>query len=247
MSSGRRSGVRAVSAIAATGAAVGGLVAHFSGCGVLTGRGPGAPSGLVTAPPATQPVHAPAGIPPSGDDGNYFLPFAEGTTYWVGQGNFGVIGLGSHSGQYAIDFIMPEGTRILAARGGRVVGVREDCPNVSCPFSPDTCCGNYVKIAHADGTLGAYWHLPENGSCVRVGDEVARGDVIAVSGNTGISLTPHLHFAVYASKGQVGTGRLGPSDDGSNEVVFVEIAGDGVPQFMTGYTSANGVNRDWCR
>jgi len=217
------------------------LGARVSGCSVPV---PGGSEGGAGSP--NPPVIA-TGQPPRPDDGNYMLPWQNGSSYWVAQGAFGIAGLGSHEGQYAIDFVMTEGTRILAARAGRVLAVRESCPNVNCPFQPETCCGNYIKIAHADGSIAAYWHLPENGSCVQEGDEVQRGDVIGVSGNTGMSLSPHLHFSVFAPKGQRGTGRFGESRDGSMEVQFIEVPGDGVPDLFAGYESANQAVRDWCR
>jgi len=190
-----------------------------------------------------------SGNPPAGSalpEEVYLLPFAPGAGYLVGQGAFGVAGVGSHANQYAIDFVLPMRTPVLAARTGKVVGMRQSCPDVSCPFTPDTCCGNYVRIQHADGSIAAYWHLPQNGACVKVGDAVERGDIIAVSGNTGISLAPHLHFAVSAPKGQTGTGRFGPSADGTMEVPFADVAGDGVPTFLNTYGSQNAVLTDHC-
>ena len=53
----------------------------------------------------------------------YYLPFAAGTRVWVGQGYNGVL---SHSGDYAVDFLVPEGTLLAAARGGTIVDLKED-------------------------------------------------------------------------------------------------------------------------
>lgn len=202
-----------------------------------------------TPPTTTQPIDpgSPFGLPdPRIDEAVYFLPFAADTTYAVAQGAFGVAGLGSHANQYAIDFMLPFRTPIVAARAGKVTATRQTCPDINCPFTPDTCCGNYVRIEHADGSVASYWHLPENGACVKVGDVVERGDIIAVSGNTGISLAPHLHFEVRAPKGQTGTGRFGPSKDNSMEVPFADVPGDGVPVILGGYTSQNAVATDRC-
>jgi murein DD-endopeptidase MepM/ murein hydrolase activator NlpD len=204
----------------------------------------------MTTPPA--PASAGLAAPPApsasaaSNDTVYYLPFDAGAAYLVGQGNFGVVGLGSHGNEYAIDFVMPEGTPVLAARGGIVISMREDCPNVNCPFNPESCCGNYMKIRHSDRTVAAYWHLPQGGACVNVGDVVSRGDVIAVSGNTGVSMMPHLHFAVFARSGRTGTGSHGPSQDRSMQVRFQELGGDGVPMFLGTYTSQNLRGADNC-
>jgi matrix metalloproteinase-14 (membrane-inserted) len=56
--------------------------------------------------------------------------------------------------------------------------------------------GNYVVIDHGDGTYATYWHLSRHGVKVKLGDKVARGDWIAISGSTGNSSTPHFHFDV---------------------------------------------------
>jgi len=202
-----------------------------------------------TPPATTQPTDPGSGqgLPdPRVDEAVYFLPFAANTTYAVAQGAFGIAGQGSHAGQYAIDFMLPDRTPIAAARAGKVVGVRQSCPNVNCPFTPEACCGNYVRIEHADGTVASYWHLPQDGACVKIGDVVERGDLIGLSGNTGISLAPHLHFSVRAPRGQPGAGRFGTSTDGSMEVPFADVPGDGVPVLFGGYTSGNAVTTDRC-
>jgi len=61
-------------------------------------------------------------------------------------------------------------------------------------------CGrhaNYIVILHDDGTTGEYYHLSRDGALVTAGDRVEAGDRIGLSGNTGHTTMPHLHFAVY--------------------------------------------------
>jgi murein DD-endopeptidase MepM/ murein hydrolase activator NlpD len=125
----------------------------------------------------------------------YALPFASGEAYPVSQGFHGAY---SHTGgdAFAIDFKMDEGTHVHAARGGLVVGSRDDSSvgGANKKFEWDA---NYVLIKHDDGTFGHYVHLQKGGNRVKVGDVVNAGDWIGRSGNTGHTTGPHLHFAVF--------------------------------------------------
>ena len=53
-----------------------------------------------------------------------------------------------------------------------------------------------VYVQHADDTVARYIHLTNNGALVAVGDAVAQGQVIGLSGDTGNSTDPHLHLDV---------------------------------------------------
>ncbi len=164
---------------------------------------------------------------------DYYLPYRADTAHWMIQGNFGPFG---H--EYELDFEMPEGTEIVAARAGVVSNLMESCPNCSCWFVEDcACCGlaNFVVIDHGDGTYAVYAHLQLDGVLVDLGEPVERGQPIALSGNTGNSTFPHLHFAVAGPGG----GRLGPSPEGTMEISFVDVCGDGVPLAPTLYFSRN--------
>jgi murein DD-endopeptidase MepM/ murein hydrolase activator NlpD len=126
----------------------------------------------------------------------YELPY-RGSTHRLIQGYRGRFSHEQGSpNEYALDWSMPEGTAIRAARGGTVVGVRQD--GTTGGASRDFLnCANYVIIRHADNTYGEYLHLQPNGAQVKLGDQVETGQVIARSGNTGFSSGPHLHFAVF--------------------------------------------------
>jgi hypothetical protein len=128
----------------------------------------------------------------------YQLPYTPGSKFKVTQGYNGKF---SHKGsnRYAIDWQMPEGTEVRAARGGVVVRVKDDSNQggPSLKFDP---LNNYVLIRHDDGTLGHYCHLKKGGTKVHVGQTVTTGQVIALSGNTGFSSGPHLHFCVFRAK-----------------------------------------------
>ncbi len=125
----------------------------------------------------------------------YRLPYASGKQYPVLQGFDSRF---SHKGRerYAIDFNMPVGTPVHAARAG-VVAAIEQSHNRGCWESGCGQYANYVVIVHVDGTTGEYYHLQQNGVVVSEGEQVSRGQLIAHSGNTGHTTMPHLHFAVY--------------------------------------------------
>lgn len=96
---------------------------------------------------------------------------------------------GGHNG---IDFAAKVGTPILAAAAGTVLGTGDT--DVACG---GVSYGKWVLIKHANGLTTLYAHL----SVIQAsaGQMVAAGDKIGLSGNTGYSTGPHLHFTVYAS------------------------------------------------
>jgi murein DD-endopeptidase MepM/ murein hydrolase activator NlpD len=149
------------------------------------------------------------------DETRYRLPFQKGETYRVSQG-YG--GRWSHRGQdeYAVDFATPEGTTVCAAREGIVVDLRESSKTGG-PDKKYRDEDNYVSIAHADGTIGEYHHLQYEGVLVEIGDRVAAGQAIALSGDTGYSTHPHLHFGVYSA--------VDGSHRQSHRVTFVTLQG----------------------
>ena len=124
----------------------------------------------------------------------YRLPFSTGSHAKVSQGFNGGV---THKGltRYAVDFDCPVGTKIYAARGGKVVAA-ESSHNKGGFEKRFGSEANYIIIEHDDHTFGKYYHLKQHGVMVRVGSSVRRGDFIGYSGNTGYSSGPHLHFSV---------------------------------------------------
>lgn len=134
----------------------------------------------------------------------YNLPFGKGKAFWIHQGYNGTF---SHQNENSLDFIMPEGTEVLASREGLVIDILQN-NNKSCPTRSCAPFGNYISILHSDGTIAQYYHLRQNGAQVKIGDEVTKGQFIAYSGNTGWSSGPHLHFNVYISSATADKNRI---------------------------------------
>jgi len=124
----------------------------------------------------------------------YDLPYASGTAHTVSQGYDGEY---SHKGRnlFAIDFLMPEGAAVCAARPGLVMEIREDS-NEGGSSDAYSDKANYVRMLQEDGTIADYWHIRRIGALVDIGQTVERGPTITLSGDTGRSLGPHLHFRV---------------------------------------------------
>ena len=133
------------------------------------------------------------------DDYAYRLPYRKGKTFAVLQGPHGAF---SHRGsnEYAVDFDCPVATHVLAARDGIVVATNASATgHGTSPGYLELSRVNFVYVLHDDGTLGEYMHLAPSGVEVQPGTRVKRGDEIALSGNTGFSSTPHLHFQVMTA------------------------------------------------
>lgn len=129
---------------------------------------------------------------PSLEAAEYVLPYPVGRSYVCSQGFAGTI---SHYGvfQFAVDFNMPIGTVVTAARAGQVEFVEEGYTDDSRDINET----NLVVVQHSDGTYARYCHLTKNGSLVERGQTVSMGDRIGLSGMSGSGIPlPHLHFDV---------------------------------------------------
>lgn len=123
----------------------------------------------------------------------YYLPFQKGAEYWLSQGYNGSI---SHQNENALDFKMPIGTKIYAARGGVVVDVEESFSK-SCTTGDCAKYNNFILVYHTDGTFAEYTHIKKNGAEIKIGDKVKIGQFIGYSGDVGWATGPHLHFIVF--------------------------------------------------
>ncbi len=130
----------------------------------------------------------------------YQVPFRSSKSYYIGQGFGGEATHQDRQSYYAIDISMPEGTPVMAARDGVVMHVEKDF-HAGGTRDPELASrANTVRIVHDDGSMTIYAHLQLESAMVKPGRTVLAGEVIALSGNTGFSTGPHLHFAVQINR-----------------------------------------------
>jgi murein DD-endopeptidase MepM/ murein hydrolase activator NlpD len=99
---------------------------------------------------------------------------------------------GNHPG---MDIAVASGSQILASGGGTVAEVGED-----------SVYGRFVRIAHPGGYESLYAHA--SSLLVNARDRVPQGRVIALTGSTGVSTAPHLHFEIRKDGRPVDPGAL---------------------------------------
>ena len=98
---------------------------------------------------------------------------------------------GATSWHKGIDIPVPTGTPIYVTANGTIEYISDQ---------GNTGGGKYVVVKHGNtGFRSAYFHLSNN-RVLKVGDRVRAGDKVGISGNTGSSTGPHLHYAVYYTK-----------------------------------------------
>jgi len=130
-------------------------------------------------------------------------PFLDFKPMRISQGFKGRFSHHSQPSLYAVDIGMPVSTKIVAVKKGVVISTKDDyaVAGVSSPFFFDKA--NYIDIMHDDGTYAIYAHLLLGSVKVTKGQLVEAGQVIGLSGNTGYSTGPHLHFAIkHNAKGR---------------------------------------------
>ena len=157
----------------------------------------------------------------------YYLPYESGKSFYVVRTDHSSTGTG-----YAIDFGMPVGTPVLAARSGYIKKIVETQTNSGCV---STYVNNMVVIEdRTTGELSYYLHLSTNSvpDNLAEGSYVARGTLIGKSGKIGFVCPlnggdgAHLHFHVTNKSGT----RIVP--------FFADVSGGTVVAYKT-YTSGN--------
>ncbi|MTI23274.1 M23 family metallopeptidase [Fulvivirga sp. RKSG066] len=124
----------------------------------------------------------------------YRFPFKKGKKYEVSQSFNGKASHRSIRSKYAIDFQLNVGEPVYAAREGIVVKVIDWFTKQG--GKELVKAANRIIILHSDGTMANYAHLQYQGSLVKEGQQVERGQKIGFAGVTGYSRGPHLHFVV---------------------------------------------------
>ena len=122
----------------------------------------------------------------------------------------------SRPGHNGVDIAVGKGTQIHAAAGGIVIVATCNARVGSVPYSCDqdgglfvTGCGWYVDILHAGQVITRYCHQMVR-PFVRPGESVTAGQVIGLSGSSGNSSGPHVHFEVHLNADQSGLGAVDP-------------------------------------
>jgi len=91
-----------------------------------------------------------------------------------------------------VDFAVPVGTPVMAAGSGTVI------------FEARASgYGNFLRINHGNGYWTGYGHLSRFAAGLHMGSHVRQGQIVAYSGNTGITTGPHLHYEIYRDGTQV--------------------------------------------
>lgn len=138
--------------------------------------------------------------PAYASDYAYQVPLASDEPIRIAQGFNGRFSHQAPHSRFSIDFALPIGTAIHAARAGTVMDLaryfHQSGENLE-RYGPRA---NFIRILHDDGSMAVYAHLDYNGILVREGQHIERGQKIGLSGNTGYSTGPHLHFSVQINQ-----------------------------------------------
>jgi len=123
----------------------------------------------------------------SADANGYRIPFASDVQTLICQY--------PHGNDPAIDFCVPKGTNVLAAKAGTVIWTVDEHGDGG-PDSKFYGKANLVEVVHEDGSKALYTHLQKDSIKVKAGDVVFAGDIIGKVGLSGQTSGPHLHFHV---------------------------------------------------
>lgn len=115
-------------------------------------------------------------------------------TQFFGYTSFAAAGGYNGNGHNGVDFRADIGTPIFAADGGTIEATGDT--DIGCRGAS---YGKWILIRHNNNLSTIYAHLSQIN--VSSGEQVSRGQRIALSGKTGYATGPHLHFGLYATAG----------------------------------------------
>lgn len=110
-----------------------------------------------------------------------------------------------HDDRFSLDFVLPLGTEVVAAKAGKVYRVADFFETQYTGLDLEEgmqTFANFIYLLHKDGSLTLYSHLANKSVKVEKGQEVKQGQVLAKTGRSGwIGPVPHLHFAALDNIG----------------------------------------------
>jgi murein DD-endopeptidase MepM/ murein hydrolase activator NlpD len=156
-------------------------------------------------------------------DGDHIITLGFGKQYGIEELIDKIFKKNNIEGHDGVDIDMPTGTPIFATDGGKVIKAGKGV------------YGNTIVIEHAWGQ-SYYGHLKDIE--VVEGDTVDRGQEIGLSGSTGISTGPHLHFSIKPHDAQEDNGYHGMIDPQSL-IAFEDVSEDNFKSAVLGATTSN--------
>lgn len=126
---------------------------------------------------------------------------------------------GATSDHKGIDIPCPESTNVVATRDGTVTVAEQSASE-----------GNWIAVQHDKHYTSYYMHNSQ--LLVSVGDKVTKGQVIALSGNTGVSTGPHCHFAILKDGNYVDPQKYVKKDE---KIQYTTMATTGLRAEMVAY------------
>jgi murein DD-endopeptidase MepM/ murein hydrolase activator NlpD len=105
-----------------------------------------------------------------------------------------------------VDYATPVGTPVKAIANGKVLFSGPS--TIKFPSGEPAGGGYLVKLRHkinGEWITSAYFHLKKGSLTAKKGDTVLEGEILGLSGNTGESTGPHLHFEIQRGKNYIYT------------------------------------------
>ncbi|PSD25461.1 hypothetical protein C7E18_21425, partial [Stenotrophomonas maltophilia] len=101
----------------------------------------------------------------------------------------------------AVDFALPEGTLVLAAREGTVMQIQDGFRGNGQDRERDGARANFIRVLHSDGSMALYGHLQAGGMRVRRGQAVGAGQPTRPVRQQRLQHCAALHFVVQVNRG----------------------------------------------